>query len=159
MTASSPLLDRCDVSTEGQDVKLSQIELSLTQWASSKWTMFFARAAMLATPLLIAGFAGAWAVATSGVSSDLVKAQKKIADVATIQETRASDSEAFQTEVRGAIKGINGRLDAVDDKMFTVKVDIGVIKRLLQEARPASLPVDPSDVPPELQARVAWAPH
>src|SRR5689334_14057479 len=125
--------------------------MTLKQFVESVWFKGLARGAMVLTPLLIGGFAGAWALVTNGVSTDLVAAQKKIAGVAELQESRATDSEAFQTEVRGAIKGINGRLDAVDDKMFTVKVDIGVIKRLLQESRPASSPISPNTVPLELQ--------
>jgi hypothetical protein len=131
--------------------------MTLKQFVESVWFKALARGLMILTPFLVAGFAGAWAFVTHGVSADLEVAQRKIADVAVTQTARASDSEAFQTEVRGAIKGLNSRLDNVDDKMFAVKVDIGVIKRLLQETHPAAMVLDPSDVPPELQATASWA--
>lgn len=130
-------------------------EVTLRQFVESVWFKGLARGLMILTPFLIAGFAAAWAAVTHGVASDLDVAQAKIAAVATAQSSRAADSESFQTEVRNSIKGITGRLDAVDDKMFAVKVDIGVIKRLLQESRPAAYDGAPP-VPPELQA-TAWA--
>lgn len=110
-------------------------EVTLRQFIDSVWFKGLARSAMILSTLVLAGFATAWAIVTHGVASDLATAQANIVSVAKVQDTRATDAEAFQTEVRGAITGINGRLENVDNKMFLMKVDIGVIKNLLQKQR------------------------
>jgi hypothetical protein len=110
-------------------------EMTLKQWAESTWTKALARGAMIATPLLLAGFATAWAIVTSGVATDLVAAKAEIVDVRTTLGVRTADSESFQTEVRKAVTGINDSIEELGDDLFATKVDVGVIKRLVTELR------------------------
>jgi hypothetical protein len=110
-------------------------EMTLRQWADSTWTKALARGAMIATPLLLAGFAGAWAIVTQGVATDLTLAKAEITEVKSTQDMRSNDAEAFQVEVRKAISGINDSIEKVGDDLFATKVDVGVIKRLVVELR------------------------
>lgn len=108
-------------------------EVTLKAFIESVWFKGLARGAMILTPVLIAGFWGAWGVATSSVALDLVVTKAEIASVAKVQDGRAADSEAFQSEIRRSVAEIDAGLDDVKTELFAVKVDIGVIKRLLQD--------------------------
>lgn len=110
-------------------------EMTLKQWADSTWTKALARGAMIATPLLLAGFAGAWAIVTSGVATDLTAAKAEIGAVKSTLSVRTTDQESFQSEVRKAVAEINGTLEGFGDDLFATKVDVGVIKRLVTELR------------------------
>lgn len=100
-------------------------ELTLKQWIESVWFKGLARLSMIVTGVLFTGFLGAWAVVAGNTDHKVTKLEATIADVAGVQISRATDAESFQTEVRAAVAGVKADI-------YAVKVDIGVIKRLLQ---------------------------
>lgn len=109
-----------------------ETEVSLKAFINSVWFKGLSRGAMIITPLLVAGFAGAWAIVTGNTAADLVEAQVKLEAVQSLQAQRAVDGETFQTEVRGSVSELKAELDAQGKDLFTMRVDVGVIKRLLQ---------------------------
>lgn len=122
----------------------SETEVTLRAFIESVWFRGLARGAAILGSLLITGFIGTWAWMTWGViGPDLTLAKANIASVATVLESRTADSEAFQSEVRGAVKVITEDVAALSTDVFSVRVDIGVIKRLLQERSDVAESVTP----------------
>lgn len=109
--------------------------MTLTEWADTKWTKLLARSAMMLTPLMIAGFFAAWSFTTQDVKQELGAAQTKIATVQNVQDARAKDSEAFQTEVRSAVSDLKDQIAGVKTEVYNTRIDVGVIKRLVTEIR------------------------
>ncbi len=117
-------------------MKLAAIEDSLGRWLGSKWTMYAYRVIItLGIPLL--AFMLWMNGASSASRTDLVEA--KVNAVAETQDIRTTDAEAFQREVRGAVAELNGKIKAVDDKVYKVSVDVGVVMRLVRELRDQSV--------------------
>lgn len=88
--------------------------------------------------------AGVWAYnqTLGGVRADL-------ATVATMQTERAKDSEAFQGEMRSKVVSVQGDIRGLQGDVFDMKVDIGVIKRLLGDLHhQAALDDPPAVLPP-----------
>lgn len=140
----------------------SETEVTLRAFIESVWFRGLARGAAILGSLLITGFIGTWAWMTWGViGPDLTLAKANIASVATVLESRTADSEAFQSEVRGAVKVITEDVAALSTDVFSVRVDIGVIKRLVIELRDqgkaAALPL-PSDPLPRPSTVAAASP-
>lgn len=122
----------------------SETEVTLRAFIESVWFRGLARGAAILGSLLITGFIGTWAWMTWGViGPDLTLAKANIASVATVLESRTADSEAFQSELRGAVKVITEDVAALSTDVFSVRVDIGVIKRLLQERSDVAESVTP----------------
>jgi hypothetical protein len=101
-------------------------EVTLRQWIDSVWFRGLSRAAMLLSTFVLMAFAGAWAMVAGDTTKRVVALEKSVAAVSTVQTARAVDSESFQTEVRGNI------VDVKND-LFKLKVDIGVVKGILQQ--------------------------
>lgn len=129
--------------------------MSLRQWVDSTWTKGLARLAMILTPFLIGGFWIVWGVVAGNQVTRIAAVEGNVAAVSEVQVARANDAEAFQREIRTAIASINGGLEDVNEELDGVKVDVGVIRRLVIELReqqlasvnplsrrPASMPVE-----------------
>lgn len=104
-------------------------------WLETKWTRLLVRGGILASPILIAAFWIVWSFTMQGVKDDLAVAQSKVTSVQMVQDARARDGEAFQTEVRGAVADLKDQIGGVKDDVFATKIDVGVIKRLVTEMR------------------------
>lgn len=130
-------------------------EVTLRQFIDSVWFRGLARSMMLLTPILIGGFWIVWGAVAGNQATRIGAVEASIAVVSTTQGARATDAEAFQREVRAAIASINGGLSDVNEELDGVKVDLGVIRRLVIELReqqladagPLPLLARPSTVP------------
>lgn len=113
-----------------------KLEVTLSQWLGSKWFTYSVRVLMAFTSVVGVPMI-AWLVWSSGgaSSSRATVVEQRLNEVTAVQNSRANDSEAFQSEVRGSITGIKGDIADVNTRVYAVSVDVGVIKRLVQELR------------------------
>lgn len=136
--------------SEGSEV--ANLE-TFTKWARSPFTIALARGAMLATPFLIGGLGwliwlGAGDAQTrvkaveSTINAKLPVIESNVSGMSATQVARAKDSEAFQLVVTNAISDLkaglrsaNTSISDVKEDVFTTKVDVAVIKRLVTELR------------------------
>lgn len=101
-------------------------EVTLRQWIDSVWFRGLSRVSMMITGVLFTGFLVAWGVVAGDTTKRVVALEQSVGGVARAQSDRTADSEAFQTEVRSNIANVKSDL-------FKLKVDIGVVKGILQE--------------------------
>jgi hypothetical protein len=128
-------------------------EVTLRQFIDSVWFRGMARGMMIVTPVLVGGFWIVWGIVVGAQQVQIDDVRTTVASVSITQNARASDAEAFQREVRAAISGITSGLQDVNEELDGVKVDVGVIRRLMVELRDQQLAsVEPLSRPPFVAA-------
>ena len=139
--------------TEPEVIDLRAVEDGLARWLGSKWTGLAVRGLVLLFPIAGAAF---WLVWSSVQTEAVRQVQAARAEVAAVKATlgdRAADSESFQTEVRRAVIDITKKVDELSDEVFTTRVDVAVIKRLVTELREQQMADAAPTLPPDLRPR------
>jgi hypothetical protein len=111
------------------------VDLAFSHWLASKWTAGLTRIVILLLPFALGAFWWAWASVQTSAVSEVRAVKASLVEVNGTLDVRATDSESFQAEVRKAVTDLNTKVDDLGDDMFTTRVDIGVIKRLVTELR------------------------
>lgn len=116
-------------------MRIGNLDISWSAWLGSKWTMYATRLVILTIPFVGTAFWAAWSGVQTVAVTDVAAVKADVAAVKAAVVVRGNDSESFQVEVRKLVSEVNAKVDDLSDDMFSTKVDVGVIKRLVTELR------------------------
>lgn len=118
------------------------LTLRLPHWLFTPQFVAAFRLTVFAFGLIVSGGVWAYNHTLGGVLAE-------VAEVKDVQASRAVDGESFQAQIRGQVATVQGDIKGLQGDMYDVKVDIGVIKRLLGDLHSrAALEDAPAPVPP-----------
>lgn len=110
--------------------------MAFREWVGSVWFQGLFRGSLIVASIAVPSIMGLWWFAWDRAQTDAVRevvaVKAALANATETLDTRATDAETFQGEVREALEAVDGRLGKVDDRVYDVAVDVETIKRLLQ---------------------------
>ena len=142
-------------------MKLADVEITLSQWATSRWTEVLTRAVLVSLPVMGTIFFLVWSAVQTDAARKVSSVEQNVVELGSAQAERDEAAKKAQVVVAQAFEDLNKKVDALADDQFTTRVDVGVIKRLVIELRDqgkaAALPL-PSDPLPRPSTVAAASP-